>query len=281
MQQKTGRVRLPEGKNIALNIGFDFDSSSVWMESFNKSSQVYTSRGEYGAVVGVPRILDLLDKYQIRGTFFIPGHTIDTYPEACREIVARGHEVGHHGYVHEDPTDLTLAEEEAIIIKGLETLKKIGVEPKGYRSPGFDFSPNTLDLLDKYGFKYDSSLMGNDYYPYCPRYCTVHYDRGNEFSEPYNVVEMPASWYLDDFPHSEFVMTRTGMKPQSQIFEIWKAHFDYGIANIENGMMVVCTHPQVIGRPHNITMLEEFIKYVIEQGAWIAPLEEIYDRIEF
>lgn len=281
MQQKTGRVRLPEGKKIALNIGFDFDSSSVWMESFNKSSQVYTSRGEYGAVVGVPRILDLLDKYQIRGTFFIPGHTIDTYPEVCREIVERGHEVGHHGYVHEDPTDLTLAEEEAIIIKGLETLKKIGVEPKGYRSPGFDFSPNTLDLLDKYGFKYDSSLMGNDYYPYCPRYCTVHYDKGNEFSEPYNVVEMPASWYLDDFPHSEFVMTRTGMKPQSQIFEIWKAHFDYGSANVENGMMVVCTHPQVIGRPHNITMLEDFIKYVIEQGAWIAPMEEIYDRIEF
>lgn len=281
MLQKTGKVNIPEGKKIAVNLGFDFDSSSVWMESFNKSSQVYTSRGEYGAVVGVPRILDLLDKYSIKGTFFIPGHTIDTYPEVCREIVERGHEVGHHGYMHEDPTDLPLEAEEDIIVKGLKTLEKIGVRPKGYRSPGFDFSPNTLDLLDKYGFKYDSSLMGNDYYPYCPRYCTVHYDRGNEFSDPYNVVEMPVSWFLDDFPHSEFIMTRTGMKPQSQIFEIWKAHFDYGISNIENGMMVVCTHPQVIGRPHNITMFEEFIKHIIAGGAWIAPLEEIYDRITF
>ena len=162
MLQKTGKVNIPEGKKIAVNLGFDFDSSSVWMESFNKSSQVYTSRGEYGAVVGVPRILDLLDKYSIKGTFFIPGHTIDTYPEVCREIVERGHEVGHHGYMHEDPTNLPLEAEEDIIVKGLKTLEKIGVRPKGYRSPGFDFSPNTLDLLDKYGFKYDSSLMGND-----------------------------------------------------------------------------------------------------------------------
>ncbi len=90
--QKLGKVSLPEGKTIALNLGFDFDSSSVWMESFGKSSPVYTSRGEYGAEVGVPRILALLDKYKIQATFFVPGHTIDTYPDVCREILARGHE---------------------------------------------------------------------------------------------------------------------------------------------------------------------------------------------
>ena len=97
--QKLGKVRLPEGKKIALNLGFDFDSSSVWMESFKKTSPVYTSRGEYGAEVGVPRILNLLDKYDIKSTFFVPGHTIDTYPEVCREIIERGHEIAHHGYV--------------------------------------------------------------------------------------------------------------------------------------------------------------------------------------
>lgn len=279
--QKTGKINLPEGKKIAVNLGFDFDSSSVWMESFDKSSQVYTSRGEYGAEVGVPRILNLLDKYHLRATFFVPGHTADTYPEVCKEIVARGHEIGHHGYMHEDPTFLSLKEEEAIMIKGLETLEKIGVKPVGYRSPGFDFSPNTLALLDKYGFKYDSSLMGNDYYPYCPRYCTVHFDRGNEFSEPYHVVEMPASWYLDDFPHFEFVMTRSGMKAPSQVFEIWKSHFDYGIENIENGLVTFCMHPQVIGRPHNIVMLEELIRHMLENDPWIAPFEEIYERVVF
>lgn len=96
------------------------------MESFGKSSPVYISRGEYGAVVGVPRILDLLDKYNLKTTFFIPGHTADTYPEACKEIVARGHEVGHHGYVHEDPTDLTLEVEDSILQRGFEILVKNG-----------------------------------------------------------------------------------------------------------------------------------------------------------
>ncbi len=281
MMQKTGKMKLPEGKKIAVNLGFDFDSSSVWMESFGKTSQVYASRGEYGAVVGVPRILNLLEQYDIKATFFIPGHTVDTFPEICKEIVKRGHEVGHHGYVHEDPTDLSYEEEDAIIIKGLETLEKIGVRPIGYRSPGFDFSPNTIEILENHGIKYDSSLMGNDYYPYCPRYCHVNFDRGNTFGEPAKLVEMPASWYLDDFPHSEFVQYRTGMKPQSQIFEIWKAHFDYGVKHIENGLMVVCMHPQVIGRPHNITMLETFINHVLENDGYFAPLGVLYESVVF
>lgn len=279
--QKTGKVNLPEGKKIAVNFSFDFDSSSVWMESFHKDSEVYTSRGEYGAVVGVPRILNLLDKFGFKATFFIPGHTADTYPEVCKEIIARGHEVGHHGYVHEDPTDLSYEEEEAIMVKGLEALKRLGVEPVGYRSPGFDFSPNTIAILEKYGFKYDSSLMGNDFYPYCPAHCIVHYDRGNEFSEPAKFVEIPCSWYMDDFPHSEFIMTRTGMKPQSQIAEIWTTTFDYGVKHIKNGLLAVCMHPQVIGRPHNITMLEAFMEHVVENGAWVAPFKEICERIEF
>lgn len=278
--QKTGKVMLPENKKIAVNLGFDFDSSSVWMESFGKSSPVYLSRGEYGAEVGVPRILKLLDKYHIKGTFFIPGHTIDTYPQICKEIAERGHEISHHGYMHEDPTDLSYEKEEAIMLKGLEALDKIGVKPMGYRSPGFDFSPNTMEILEKYGFRYDSSLMGNDYYPYCPRYCKVNFDKGNEFGEAASLVEMPVSWYLDDFPHSEFIMSRTGMKPQSQIFEIWKAHFDYGIENVQQGMMDVAMHPQVIGRPHNIMMLENFINYILENGAWIAPMADIYDSID-
>lgn len=279
--QKLGKINLPEGKKIAVNLGFDFDSSSVWMESFTKTSPVYTSRGEFGAEVGVPRILDLLDKYGLKATFFVPGHTIDTYTEICKEIVDRGHEIAHHGYVHEDPTDLALEEEEAIFVKGLEALERIGVKPVGYRSPGFDFSPNTIDLLEKYGIKYDSSLMGQDFYPYCPRPCKVNFDKGNEFGEPCKIVEMPVSWYMDDFPHSEFIMTRTGMKPQSQIFEIWTGTFDYGVKNIENGMLSVAMHPQVIGRAHNIGMLEDFIKHILENGAWVAPFAEIYEKIEF
>lgn len=281
MLQKTGKINLPEGKRIALTLSFDFDSASVWMESFGKSSPVYISRGEYGAVVGVPRILDLFDKYGLKTTFFVPGHTLDTYPEVCKEIVSRGHEIGHHGYMHEDPTDLALDVEESIMQRGFETMDKIGVKPIGYRSPGFDFSPNTLMLLEKYGIRYDSSLMGNDFYPYCPRPCHVNFDRGNTFDEPSQVVEMPCTWFMDDWPHAEFVMTRAGMKPQSQIYEIWASTFDYGVQNVPNALLNVAMHPQVSGRPHMITMLEKFIDHALENGAWIAPFREILDRVEF
>ena len=281
MLQETGKIRLPEGKSIALTLTFDFDASSVWMSSFGKTSPAYMSRGEYGAAVAVPRILDLLDRYGIKTTFFVPGHTLETFPEAVEAILARGHEIGHHGYVHEDPTDLNKEEEEEILAKGLESLKRLGVKPAGYRSPGFDFSTNTLALLEQYGFAYDSSLMGNDFYPYHPAPVHVNFDRANEYDPPSPVTEFPLSWYLDDFPHAEFVQTRSGMKPQSQIFEIWKASLDYGIDLMPNALLNVAMHPQVSGRPHMIVMLEEFIRYALERNAWIAPFRVVLERVEF
>lgn len=275
-----GKTRLPEEKKVAVNIGFDFDAFSVWMETFKQSSQAYMSRGEYGAEVGVPRILELLKKYDIESSFCIPGHTADSYSDICKDILKHGHEIVHHGYVHEDPTFLTMKEEEAILVKGFESLAKLGVRPIGYRSPGWDVSINTLKLLEKHGIKYDSSLMGNDFYPYHPRYCEVNYDKGNLFGESSPIIELPVTWYLDDFPHLEFTGTRTGMKPQSQVYEIWKTYFDYAVENIENGMMIITTHPQVIGRPHSITMLEDFINYVEEKGGWITSLKNIYNNVE-
>src|SRR5665647_811830 len=191
--QKTGIVNVPENKKVAVNLGFDFDAFSVWTETFKQTSQAYLSRGEYGAEVCVPRILKLLDKYGITSSFCIPGHTADSYPDVCKSIIATGHEIVHHGYVHEDPTNLDIAEEEAIIVKGFEALARIGAKPQGYRSPGFDLSNNTLKLLLKHGIKYDSSLMGNDFYPYHPRVCINNFDKGNEFEESSGIVEMPVS----------------------------------------------------------------------------------------
>ena len=279
--QTTGKVQIPQGKTLAVNIGFDFDAFSVWMKTFNQSSQAYMSRGEYGAEVCVPRILKLLDKYNFKAAFCIPGHTADSFPEVCKEIIAAGHEVVHHGYVHEDPTHLSEGDEDAILLKGFESLDRLGVRPLGYRSPGWDLSDNTLRLLEKNGILYDSSLMGNDYYPYRPRVCKVNYDKGNEYIEESSLVELPVTWYLDDFPHFEFTGSRTGMKAQSQVLEIWKTYFDYGVENAPGGMMVLTTHPQVIGRPHHITMLEELINHMAEKGAWFATMKDLYDHTVF
>ena len=122
--------------------------------------------------------------------------------------------------------------------------------------------------------------MGNDFFPYMIRPCTADMERGNSFGEPSKIMELPVSWYLDDFPHSEFVMTRTGMKAPSQYYEIWKNHFDYGISHIKGGMMALTMHPQVTGRAHNIIVLERFIAYMAENGAEFLTLGQIADRTE-
>ena len=281
MPQVSGKVRIPAGKKVAVNIGCDFDAQAIWIGSFNLTSPAYMSRGEFGAEVAVPRLLKLFAKHKVKATWCIPGHTVDTWPEVCKEIVAAGHEVGHHGYVHENPTPLSLEEETKVMEMGLEALARIGVKPRGYRSPYWDFSPNTLSILEKYGFDYDSSLMANDLHPYRPRPVEVHADRGNVFGPPSKILEIPVSWYLDDFPQVEYMTGRQeGMRPSQDIFDRWKAIFDYAVENEEDACYVLTTHPQTIGRAHTIQMFEELIVHMKDRGAWFATLSEICDATE-
>ncbi|WP_019120921.1 polysaccharide deacetylase family protein [Brevibacillus massiliensis] len=277
--QKSGKVKLPPGKRVAVNIGCDFDAQSIWIGSFNLTSPAYMSRGEFGAEVAAPRLLKLFEKYNIKTTWCIPGHTVDTFTDICKEVVAQGHEVAHHGYVHENPTPLSYEQEEKVLLMGLESLDRIGVKPRGYRSPYWDFSPNTLSLLEKYGFQYDSSLMGNDLHPYRPRPVEVHADKANVFGPAYNIVEIPVSWYLDDFPQMEYLTGgQEGMRPTRDIFDRWASIFDYACDQLDGACYVLTTHPQTIGRAHTIQMLEKLIQYMESRGAWFATLGEIYDN---
>ncbi|WP_026575714.1 polysaccharide deacetylase family protein [Bacillus sp. UNC438CL73TsuS30] len=276
--QSTGKIALPEGKRVAVNIGVDFDAASVWMGTFKRFSPSYMARGEFGAEVGVPRLLKLFNKYTIQTSFCIPGHTIDTHTDICKEIVTIGHEVCHHGYAHEDPTDLPYEQEEKIMNMGLEALDRIGVKPRGYRSPSWDYSPNTLSILEKHGFSYDSSLMGNDLYPYRPRPVEINEDNGNKFGPPSKIIEIPVSWYLDDFPTQEFVPGGAeGMRSNQELYDRWKSIFDYACEEEEGACYILTVHPQTIGRAHNIQMLEKLIKYMDSRGAWFTTLGSIYD----
>jgi len=278
--QTSGKVRLPEGKKVAVNIGCDFDAQSIWDGSFNLTSPAYMARGEFGAEVGAPRLLKLFKKYGIKTTWCIPGHTVDTFPEICKAVAAAGHEVAHHGYVHENPTNMSFEEEEKVMKMGLESLAKIGVKPRGYRSPYWDFSPNTLNILEKYGFEYDSSLMGNDLHPYRPRKVQVNSDKANVFGADSKILELPVSWYLDDFPQVEYITGgQEGQRPVEDIFNRWKSIFDYACQE-EGACYVLTTHPQTIGRAHTIQMLEKLIQYMEANGAWFATLGEIYDAYE-
>ena len=203
-----------EGPRVCLT--FDFDAISIWPASFGLATPTALSRGEFGARVAVPRILDVLRREGVTATFFIPGHTVETFPAVCRRIVEDGHEVGHHGWMHESPLSLDPAAERAVLERGTASIERVlGVRPAGYRSPSWDLSPHSVPLLREMGFAYDSSMMAQDLEPYRVREGDVlHPDRAFEFGHEVDLVEVPVSWSLDDFPHLEFVPPRASCCPR-------------------------------------------------------------------
>ena len=246
---------------------FDFDAISLWLGSYDARSPSMISRGEFG-VVGVERILRLLGRRAIPATFFVPGHTAETYPETTRAIAAAGHEIGHHGYLHENPVRLDRERERAVLVRGLEALDRVlGVRPVGYRSPAWDNSPQTIELLLELGFRYESSLMGNDFAPYWCRVGDEAPDDGPYlFGREVDLVELPVSWILDDFPHFEYVgmghLVRPGLSAPSKVEEIWRGEFDFMYRDVPGGVFTLTMHPQVIGRGHRMLLLERFVDYL-------------------
>src|SRR3989442_186801 len=186
-------------------VSFDFDTM-YGLIARGLTTSNFVSRGEFGAVA-VPRILALLRKYGIKATFFIPGFTIESYPAQSAAIVEAGHEIGHHGWTHLPPNDMSREQEEDGLVRANERIKRLsGKNARGYRSPSWDLSPNSMELLLKHGFLYDSSMMADDYTPYRIRQGdVVEMDKPVRFGKPSRLIEMPIAWSLDDFPHFEFL----------------------------------------------------------------------------
>lgn len=193
----------PAGTRVSVALTFDFDALSPWLSSPSPS---FRSRGEFGPV-GVERICAVLDDIGVTATFFTPGHTAASYPGSVEALVAAGHEVGHHGWVHEPLSPLSDAQERAVIERGLAALDAVGApRPAGFRAPAWDLSERTVDLLVEYGFSCDSSMMGHDFSPYwCRSGDVASDDAPYVFGDPVDLVEAPVAWHLDDFPYFEFV----------------------------------------------------------------------------
>jgi peptidoglycan/xylan/chitin deacetylase (PgdA/CDA1 family) len=275
-----GHVQLPEGKKIAVNLGTDFDAQSLWLGAFNKPSPSYMSRGEFGAEVGTPRLLGLYDRFNVTTSWFTPGHTVDTFPDTCKRIRDAGHEFGNHGYYHENPTKISRETEERLIDLAMQTFdKQLGLRPTGYRSPYWDYSDSTLDLVEKFGFKYDSSLMGRDLVPYRPRRWQVRWEQGNVAGKASQILEIPVSWYLDDFPPLGYVTgIQHGMQDSDAIYRRWKDIFDYAYERVENPVYVSCVHPQIIGQAHHMLWYERLIEYIASKdGVWFTTCDQIAD----
>ncbi len=257
---------------------FDFDAISGFIAR-GMTTPTPISRGEFG-VVGAERILMLLGRHGIPATWFIPGHTLETYPEPCRKVVEAGHEIGHHGWTHVPPANLSREQEEAGLIRANEQIRRLaGRAARGYRSPSWDLSPHTVELLLKHGFLYDSSMMGHDYLPYRARQGdVVELEKPAVFGPETRLVEMPISWTLDDYPHFEFVRTGTailgGLKPASGVLENWYDDFDYMTRIMDWGIVTYTCHPFVIGRGHRMLMLERLIEKLRARGAVFLTMED-------
>jgi peptidoglycan/xylan/chitin deacetylase (PgdA/CDA1 family) len=257
--------------DIQVCLSFDFDAMSLWIANFQTDSPNALSRGEFGRV-GARRLLDLLRERGIRSTWFVPGHTIEAFPDECRRIVAEGHEVGHHGYCHENPRRLDAEQEAAVLERGICCVEQLtGSRPRGYRCPSGSFNPRTLELLHRYGFRYDSSMMADDFSPY---YCRVDDqappDGPYVFGRRIDLVELPFSWSLDDFPFFEYTASRRGISPgladPERVLRVWWGDFEYLRRKLGTGVYTLTLHPQVIGRGHRMLMLEELLDRIAAQG---------------
>lgn len=274
---------LPKRVRCVVNLGCDFDAIAIWIGSFGLKSPSFMHRGEFGARVGVPRILNLLRKYEIKATWCIPGHTAETFSEKIKQIAKDGHEIAHHGYIHENPTKLGRKQEAKYMDMGIDAIRNAtGKKPRGFRSPYWDFGPNTLNLLLERGFEWDSSLMADDFIPYRLRKNDgpALLDKPYHFGQPTRILEIPVSWYLDDFPVTEYLgsLMPWVMQDTDTIFKRWSTIFDYLYDNVTGGVFNLTIHPQVTGRAHMTVLLERFIRRIKKKpNVMWATLSEIND----
>jgi peptidoglycan/xylan/chitin deacetylase (PgdA/CDA1 family) len=241
---------------VDVLLTFDVDGETLWLsrDKVNPVGPVMLSQGAYGPKVAVPRILRLSKEYNIKSTFFVPGWIADHYSATCEAILQEGHEIGHHGYLHEWPNRTTEEEERESFRLGFEHLERVtGVRPTGYRSPGWEFSPVTLDLLIENGFLYSSNMMDRET-PY------EHSVNG----QPTGLIELPVSWILDDAAFFMFGITTSGYVIQNprQVLEIWVDEFD-GLYQEGGGKIFVLTmHPQIIGKTSRLMIIEKLIRHI-------------------
>lgn len=257
---------------------FDQDNASGAI-SRGMTTPTAISRGDFG-MVGTERILALLKKHRIRSTWFIPGHTIESYPASVAAVHAAGHEIGNHGWTHRVPATLGREEEERELVRGNAAIRRLtGRDPRGYRSPAWDLSPHSLELLLKHGFLYDSSLMGHDYLPYQARQNdVVSLQEPIIYGPDSKLVEMPISWSLDDFMVFEFYrydsVVLPGLMNAGLVLENWLDDFRYMKSQYDWGVITYTFHPHVIGRGHRMMMLEKLIRELRKGGATFVTMEQ-------
>ncbi|EAK3644583.1 polysaccharide deacetylase [Campylobacter coli] len=265
-------------KEILVAYGVDIDAVAGWLGSYGgEDSPDDISRGLFAGEVGIPRLLKLFKKYNIPATWFAPGHSIETFPEQMKMIVDAGHEIGAHGYSHENPIAMSAKQEEDVLLKSIELIEKIsGKKPSGYVAPWWKFSNITNELLLKHGIKYDHSLMHNDFTPYYVRvgdkWTKIDYSKdAKEWMKPLvrgqetDLIEIPANWYLDDLPPMMFIKKSPnsfGFVSPRDIGQMWIDQFDWVYREMDYAIFPMTIHPDVSARPQVLLMHERIIEHI-------------------
>ena len=282
------------GKQILCAFGVDLDAVAGWLGSYGgEDSPDDISRGIFAGEVGTPRLLKLFDKLGIKTTWFIPGHSIETFPKETAMVVEAGHEIGMHGYSHENPIDLSLEQEEAVLVKCIDLITSLsGNRPTGYVAPWWEFSHVTNELLLKHGIKYDHSLMHKDFECYYVRVgdhwtkidlsqTAGEWMQGLVRGQETDLIEIPANWYLDDLPPMMFIKKSPnshGFVNPRDIEQMWRDQFDYIYREYDEAVFPITIHPDVSGRPQVLLMLERLAAYLMSHpGVRFCKFDEIAD----
>lgn len=263
----------PDGKRCAVAFTFDEDADSILHLAHHKNAtNLVTSMSmlQYGPRVATPRILALYREFGMKQTFFIPAWVIERYPDLAEAILRDGHEIGHHGYIHEHPNELSRDREEYWLGRAIEVFEKyVGKRPVGYRAPSYRFSRNTLDLLLAYGFRYSASLMGDD----------VPYLLSNGQN---SLVELSSHYAMEDWAHYMVGRDFNYMMPikaPSHAMDVFRAEFD--AAWRHGALWLTVWHPFLSGRVSRLEAISDLIEYMHDKGdVWFATLEEITAHIE-
>jgi peptidoglycan/xylan/chitin deacetylase (PgdA/CDA1 family) len=267
-----------------LTVALTFDSDAVSDGIRRGDPPVKLSHGEFGPRVGAPRILALLEGRGIASTWFMPGHTLEAFPEHTEAILAGGHELASHGWYHEDFAELSVDEQRDILARSYDALTHAGggTPPTGWRAPYWSVGPRTLELVEATGFRYDSSLMAGDYRPYRIRSGDRHsLADGTTWGREGDLVEVPVYWAMDDWPHFEPAPERgrDGLAAPSKVLEIWTGELRFAHDYAPGGLLTVTMHPECIGRGHRMAMLEQFIDAAAAlDGVVFERLDAVVDR---
>ncbi|KAJ9475975.1 Chitin deacetylase [Pseudozyma hubeiensis] len=279
-------------KRVLVSYGVDIDAVAGWIGSYGGEDSVSDiSRGIFAAEVGVPRMLKMFARKNIRATWFIPGHTLESFPTECRAIVDAGHEIGLHGYTHENPNAMSIEQQRDILAKTYKLLTEFaGKPPTGSVAPWWETSEEMAELLLEYGIEYDHSMHHHDSQCYWlttgDKWTKIDYKaKAESWMKPLErgktigLVEIPANWHVDDIPPMLFMKSSAnshGYVNPRDIEQMWKDMFEWLYENEENFVFPITVHPDVSGKPQVLAMHERFIDWVnTHEGVQWVTMDEM------